>query len=352
MGMNIIQAERLSSKAQKLMSRNQAANALLLLEKAAQLSPDNPRILIPYSQALAREGRIEESEKQILHAESAAPKNPCIRLFLGILYYDQKRFQDALDSFETCLKKQPSNQLARNFRALTLFALGRKMEAIQALKNEHLEHHIPLLSRLCALLELEIHKSASMPGERESDLFSEKPESPAQPSSPGDKKPLGYFAGKKMMRTAIKALNNKDYDAALRLFHTLLSQDPDNPTAAFGLVISLTEKGLYEEARDILIHYLDRKKGSPEPALVAWLGRLYILLGRYECGVSLLKSLSVEGPVDYNINYHLALGYLFPGKTLLAFHYFDRAFRYYYVDTLEDCLLPLVQKAGDHIASS
>jgi len=350
--MNVIKAERLSARAQKLLARNQPANAVLLLEKAAQLCPDDPRILIPYSQALAREGRIEESEKQLLHAESAAPKNPSIRLFLGILYYDQKRFQDALDSFETCLKKQPSNQLARNFRALTLFALGRKMEAIQSLKNEHLEHHIPLLSRLCALLELEIHKSASMPGERESDLFSENPESPAQPSSPGDQKPPGYFAAKKMMRTAISALNNRDYDTSLRLFHALWSRDPDNPTATFGMVISLTEKNLYERAQNILIDYLDRKKGRPESALVAWLGRIYILLGSYERGILLLKSLSVEGPVDYNINYYLALGYLFQGNAFLAFHYFDRAFRYYYVDTLEDCLLPLVQKAGDHITSS
>jgi len=350
--MNVIKAEILSAKAQKLLARNQPAKALLLLEKAARLSPDNPRILVPYSCALARDGKMEESEQKLLHAKSASPDNPSILLFLGILYYDQKRFREALDCFETCLKKQPANQLARNFRALTLFALGRKMEAIQALKNEHLEHHIPFLSRLCALLELEMHQSASLPEEKPSGLFSGKPESLAPPASPGDKKPLGYFAGKKMMRIAIKTLNNKDYDAALRLFHTLLSQDPDNPTAAFGLVIALTEKGLYEEARDILIHYLDRKKGSPEPALVAWLGRLYILLCEYDRGIALLKSVSVEGPVDYNINYYLALGYLFPGNAFLAFHYFDRAFRYYYVDTLEDCLLPLVQKAGDHIASS
>lgn len=350
--MNVIKAEILSAKAQKLLARNQPAKALLLLEKAARLSPDNPRILVPYSCALARDGKMEESEQKLLHAKSASPDNPSILLFLGILYYDQKRFREAFASFETCLEKQPSNQLARNFRALALYALGQKEEALESLTKEHLEHHIPFLSRLCALLELEIHQSARVSVEIQSDLFSGKPESLAPPATPGDKKPLGYFAGKKMMRTAIKSLNGKDYDAAASLFLSLRERDPDNPTAAFGLVISLTEKGLYEEARDILIHYLDRKKGSPEPALVAWLGRLYILLGGYDRGIALLKSLSVEGPVDYNINYCLALGYLFLGKTLLAFHYFDRAFRFYYVDTLEDCLLPLVQKVGDHIPSS
>jgi len=324
----------------------------LLFHSQRKLCPDNPRILIPYAWALAQDRKWEEAEKQLLHARNASPENPSILLFLGILYYDLKRFPEAFTCFETCLEKQPANQLARNFSALALFAVGQKEEAIQSLKNEHLEHNIPFLCRLCALLESELHQSPCMLEERQSDLFSGQDQTIASPVSPEDRAPPGYFARKSKMRSAIKALNNKDYDTAGRLFLSLRSHNPMNATAIFGLVISLTEKGAYGKARDILLDYLDRKEGSLEPHLVAWLGRLYILLGGYERGIALLKSICVEGPVDYNINYYLGLAYLFLKKTELAFHHFDRAFRFYYVDTLEDCLLPLVHKVGDHIASS
>jgi|GEM_PF-1459117 len=352
--MKVLKAEHFSAIGQKLLNDNQPGSAFEYFRKAAALCSENPRILIPYARCLSQLDETGEALDILDRAQKAEPGNPAPQIFMGIIHYDTGEFAKALDHFNACLHKAPSNQLARNFRALLFFALGKKKEAVRLLSSSWLEHNLDFLSRFCALFEMECRKQEL---EQSESPLKEEISVPVSMPNPNPEEPItnekkqGRRQQKRILASAIKALDNKDPKFAFRNFQLLLKQNPSHATATFGAAIALAEMKHYKEARDLVIDYFDRKENSFEPALLAWLGRIYIFLGDFEKANRILRAISIEGPDDFHVFYYLALSLLFQGEKKQALRAFKKSFRLYFVDTLEDCFKPLLKKAESQFLS-
>ena len=329
-----LKARRLSSMGQRLLSMGRPGEGMDYLEGAVRLTPEDVGLRIQYARGHAASGNFDDAVIEIQKAGQSDPENPALPLFSGIFHFDMMKYERAIEDFRECLGKKPSNLLATNYRDLALYASGAKKSALASFRTSKISCNIGFLSRFCALFETEMHGKAR-------DLSSEV----ATQRNAGRKgeKP-GYFERRRILRSGIRSLEKKDFPSAVRDFGLLIEHEPGHATACFGLALALTELSRLEQAKNLILDYLDVRGEMPEPPLVAWLGRLYIMLRDYDKGISILSRVPREGPEDYNVNYFTALGYLFRGDRKKAFEYFERAFRFYFVDTFEDCFKPLFEK--------
>ncbi len=76
----------------------------------------------------------KKAERLYLRLAAEDPKNPKLYGRLGVIYLEQKNYEDARDSLQVALKLEPNNA-SRSFNlALTYTQLGSKAKAIQALE--------------------------------------------------------------------------------------------------------------------------------------------------------------------------------------------------------------------------
>lgn len=307
---------------------------LLLFHKSVETSTRDHRYLIQYSRTLIEEKRFHEAEQRLIKARDLAPQNPAVPLFFGILRYDSGQYNEAIRCFEDCIAKTPANQLARNFYALSLYQAGRKKEAFREFSSQWLEQNSDFLSRFCSLFEREI---------RQSQTDAPLPETPVagidELQSKADSRNI-----RTLFSAAVQSMEKNDFKAALALFREILHRNPNHVSAVYGCAFALVELSRYRESQKLLLDYFEAKSGKPEFPLVVLLGRIYIFLGRSDIGIGILKTVPVEGPEDYCVHYNLGLGYLFKGDEMEARRFFKKAFRYYFVDTWEDCIKPLQEK--------
>jgi len=315
------------------MDAGRMEGALALFTHAASMAPQNPRVLIPCAGALAGSGRKMEAETLLKKACDVDAGNPAPLIFLGILYYDMERFEEAIAAFNECLKRQPRNALARSYRALAQFASGERGEALGFFrKSGVLESNVGFLARFCLLFENEllVKEGASSP-------VGEEP-----PSNAGI--PLRSSERREILKSSMKCLDSGDYASAARSFRTLYERGFHTTEVVFYLALSLMELGHYERAKTIILEHLRKETDSPDPHLMVLLAKAYLFLREFERGFALLKAVPVQGPDDYNVTYSLGIAHLLSGDREQAQKWFVRAFRNYYIDTMQGNLLPLVKK--------
>ncbi|MBN1901381.1 glycosyltransferase [Candidatus Sumerlaeota bacterium] len=307
---------------------------LLLSHKPVGAYRHDHRLLIQKSREFIDQKRLVVAEETLDLAKNIDPDNPAIPLFQGILSYDSGKFTEAAGFFDACLVKKPANQLARNFRALSLYQSGKKVEAMKELSSQWLEHNSDFLCRFCALFEREFLKAP---------VDQPLPMPELAGASESGENPVSGNA-RRLFASAIKAMDKKDFNSAYILFNKVFRQNPDHVSALYGCALSLVELGNYKEAQRTLLEYFERKVGKPEPLLLVLLGRIYVFMGEFDTGIRILKTVPVEGPEDYCVHYNLGLGYLFQGDETAARSFFKKAFRHYFIDTWEDCIQPILDK--------
>jgi len=297
------------------------------------MDSQDPRMLIPCARALADSGRKMEAETLLKRACEVDVENPAPLIFLGILYYDMGRFGEAIAAFNECLKRQPRNALARSYRALAQFASGERGEALGFFRESGIpESNVDFLARFCILFENELLVNQGTP----SDADEEPP--------PNAGMPLRSSERREILKSSMKCLDSGDYASAAKGFRTLYEQGVHTKEVVFYLALSLMELGRYEMAKKIILERLREESDSPDPHLMVLLANVYLLLKEFDRGFTLLKSVPVHGPDDYNVTYSLGIAHLLSGDREQAREWFVRAFRNYYIDTVQGNLLPLLKK--------
>jgi tetratricopeptide (TPR) repeat protein len=104
--------------------------ALPHLEKAATLKPDHLRAQLYYGRALALTGQTEPAEKQYRTVLRLDPKMASAHYDLGQLYLQQKRYQEALTSFQNASEGDPTLSQAQLGMALASEGLKDEVSAL------------------------------------------------------------------------------------------------------------------------------------------------------------------------------------------------------------------------------
>src|SRR6267378_926053 len=107
---------------------HKSEEAIEVYRRAVKANPDNPAFADKLADLLIRLGRLPEAQTELEGLVEVAPQNPRIWMKLGAVYYEQKMWDRAIDSFRRVVALEPSNLRARYFLATTYMDAGRDAE--------------------------------------------------------------------------------------------------------------------------------------------------------------------------------------------------------------------------------
>jgi tetratricopeptide (TPR) repeat protein len=131
----LTRAERLFSRAQKLVAQDNLEAALDTLSDALALRPRATGLHLHRALALAEVGRLQEAVEAMQQAIAQQPTNPVLPMFLGQIYLDYAEYPQAKTWCERALALNPCNIHALALRSLTDMALGKIVQGYQCLKH-------------------------------------------------------------------------------------------------------------------------------------------------------------------------------------------------------------------------
>lgn len=123
-------AETVFNAAQIYEQNEQAGEATVLLDKAAQTSHDNPELLVRIAQWHYARGRVSESLALHEQISRSYPQHGLNSFLLGVLYARQQRFDDSKASFMRSIEYSP--QFPDSYRELARLCLHTRTDIAQA----------------------------------------------------------------------------------------------------------------------------------------------------------------------------------------------------------------------------
>ena len=252
-----------------LFQRDNPQGALEHLEKAATLRPDYLRAQLYYGWALARTGQTERAEKQykaVLRLDQKPANTHCD---LGQLYLQEKRYQEALESFQKAYELDPGLARAQMGMGWAAEGLNDKVNAAAHFEQYLTAQPDDLETRYhLAGLYLEQGENEQALGELET-VYRVKPERPGAAAALGDvcARLKKYPESEKYYRLALLAapadpdlhqalgetlLAEQKWSEAEAEFRTALKSDPRSREAGQGLATSLYSQKRYSEAIPLL----------------------------------------------------------------------------------------------------
>ena len=290
--------------------------ALPHLERAATLKPDHLRAQLYYGRALALTGQTERAEKQYQTVLRIDPKVASAHYDLGQLYLQQKRYPEALGSFQKAAESDPALAQAQLGMALAMEGLKDEVNAVAHFEQYLTAHPDDLETRFhLARLYLEQGKNAQA-YEGLQAVYRLKPETPGLAAALGDVCALlkKFLESENFYRQALLAaptdpelhralgqtlLAEEKLAEAEAEFRTALARNPGSREAAQGLATSVYLQKRYAEA----IPLLEAQAHAPNPppilifALATSYDNLHILkkaLENYERFLQLSKGQSPD----------------------------------------------------------
>lgn len=100
------------------------------------------------------EGRYAEAEQDFEKLRTLQPRVPEIHANLGLIYFEQRKFDQAIASLRQALKLKPGLMNSENLLAMSLSEIGQYKEAIPGLEKAFHRFPDPETKRMCGL-ELE-----------------------------------------------------------------------------------------------------------------------------------------------------------------------------------------------------
>jgi tetratricopeptide (TPR) repeat protein len=116
---------------------------------------------------------------------------------------------------------------------------------------------------------------------------------------------------------------------------------PDDPELTLLQAVALYELGRYAEAGSLLLKILPHDESNLPRCFFAY---CLLRMGSVEIAEEILKKISIEGPYDYYLHYHLGLCRLIQGDLRESRRYFGIAYRDFFIDSREYCFEYLIQK--------
>jgi superkiller protein 3 len=273
-----------------LFQQDDPQGALEHLERAATLKPDYLRAQLYYGWALARTGQMERAEKQYKAVLQLDQKPASTHCDLGQLYLQEKRYQEALGSFQKAYELDPTLAQAQMGMAMAAEGLNDKVNAASHFEQYLVAHPDDLETRFhLAHLYLEQGKNEQALGELQT-VYRVKPERSGLAAALGDVCALlkQFSESEKFYRQALLAAP-ADPDLHRALGQTLLEEDklaeaeaefrtalkgnPRSREAGQGLATSLYLQKRYPEAIPLLEVLV--RAPNPPPILIFALASSY-----------------------------------------------------------------------------
>ncbi len=118
---------------------DQKSQAIDELNRALLNNPDNlqARTLLAFLYTATGEKQLAEIQYELIlkQASKESPQNLEVQQYLGQLYFQQRKFDKARESFQSILKVEPKNIDARLYIGLIYDEQGLRKEAIKEFKN-------------------------------------------------------------------------------------------------------------------------------------------------------------------------------------------------------------------------
>lgn len=121
--------------ASDLLDIGQAGDALTLVRLAEEDGYDDPRIPLLRGRALYQQKLLTEAEQQLLVAVKEMPKDPRPHRFLGLVYADSSKPEQAIASFQRATELDHTDAATWNNLGFLLYSAGRDEEAVHALQS-------------------------------------------------------------------------------------------------------------------------------------------------------------------------------------------------------------------------
>src|ERR1700691_4192080 len=121
--------------AQRLYQDGKLAEAERAYLELLATAPDNPDVLYQLGVLVSERGRLGESETYLARAAALSPQTAAYRNALGMLYAHQKRFSDALTSFDEALGLDSTYVFAWICRAEVMRELGNLEAAEESYRS-------------------------------------------------------------------------------------------------------------------------------------------------------------------------------------------------------------------------
>jgi O-antigen ligase len=105
-------------------------------EKNVKENPQDARTALLFGQFLFNIKELEAAEKYVIKAHELSPQKQLILFFLGNIYLQEKKYQEAAETFDKAYALLPANEEGVVFSALGKIFTGKKAEAKALLKKE------------------------------------------------------------------------------------------------------------------------------------------------------------------------------------------------------------------------
>jgi tetratricopeptide (TPR) repeat protein len=135
-----IRAELLFSRGQNLAKQGLFEESVQSFNKALSFKPSYSGIYLHKALSLSKLNEYPAARDSIKTAIEMNPKNPAFYLFMGIVHYDHKNYDEAFIAFEDTLKLCPDNYLALCYKNLIFLIRGERLDEAGNILRQHVKH--------------------------------------------------------------------------------------------------------------------------------------------------------------------------------------------------------------------
>lgn len=333
-------------KAQQLFRQNNYAASIENYIIAANLNNNDSRIYLHLALAQSRTGDFQAALTTLEKASEIAPNNFAVFLSRGKLLYENGVFKEAIKELDTCIKFEPSNQIAQNYKALSLFAIGEIHNAVSLFRESDITNNLDVLCYFCMDFEKYFYQK-EQPLDIGNYIQEIKSPDTSLNSLPTEKSPVTStikkgFAVKKLIRKGDNHFYNKEYNKAEEYYLKAYILDNNNAEVLWGLGTIYYHKSEFTKSLEFLHKAIEGKIENPLP--YSYLGKSYLKLQKIDEAIEWFEKVRCSGPEDFSKYYHLGICYIVKNERNLSFSCFYKGFSQYFIGTFEECFLPLKEK--------
>ncbi|MCX7625393.1 MAG: tetratricopeptide repeat protein [Candidatus Sumerlaeaceae bacterium] len=309
-------SNRILRQAEKLVAGGQWVEACSLLEHAEKCESD-PRLQLQRAVILLNNN---QAGMALAVLEALIDKDPSYlpaRLYAGIAAIENGDLEQAARILEIAMGMAPQNELVRCYWELAQLMSGNGQAARTLVWGEPMPANSGFLIRLTHWVETQWLKTGR--------FFAPRQLNVAEFSSPENKR----FS----KRAAIKAFRKRNFRQFLEIAVPSATNANASTELLFACAFACEMLNGFEDAL-FFLSQLEPEDQHAEPVQAAR-GRCLVRLGRYYEALDCLEKVLIVGPEDFGLNYYLGVLCLAHGDERRSRHFFERAYRDYFVDTFE-----------------
>jgi len=273
------------------------------LNRAAELAPDSPHVVLHRALALADGGQLNKALEALKRAASRWPESPVFPLFRGALLAENDRLDEATSALAAARELSPNNLLIEAWGAFVAMRRGHIEQALRRLAAVGLTDNPRALAAILTEVEAELFRRFGP----DTDGPRPKPDELPPPSAR-----LSRMSAKRLVAIGLERLEKGDAVGAWPPLSLAAQKNPSLPDIFAHLGFAAHDLGRYEEA----LGYLGRVGSWSTMADAVHLHRGACLykLGRF---TEALESLRAAQEAD-ELGEYTAWTHLFLARTLIA----------------------------------